>query len=226
MGDGSLVRMTPAEIAADVHDGVAVAVRRARVEPVSDREVQHLVDIFCSSARFTVVDIGAEVVLTFDGGGSQDMGTRVHDLQYYDKTVRRLVELYHQDYSYKAVKTVLPYEQIIMRQAQLLVTVPCGYGAMPDLGRYTAPDWPLPNWSQLLPAGRIEEARAAQEEAAEMAAADIVVVAEGMIEVGADSIDLDTAGAAWRRRFPGRPQGRGAHRREVPRCGSPDRHGG
>ena len=40
---------------------------------------------------------------------------------------------------------------------------------MPDLGRYTVPDGPLPNWSQLLPAGKIAEARAAQEEAAEIA---------------------------------------------------------
>ncbi len=197
MGDGSLVHLTPAEIAADVCGGVEAAVRRAKVEPLSDDEVKHLVDIFCSRARFSAVDIGAEVVLTYDGCGSQDMGTRVHDLQYYEQYLcSDSVELYHQDYSYKAVKTVLPYEQTIMRQAQFLITAPCGYGAMPDLGRYTVPDGPLPNWSQLLPAGKIAEARAAQEEAAEMAAADIVTVAVSMVEAGADFIDLDTAGAA------------------------------
>ena len=60
-----------------------------------------------------------------------------------------------------------------MRQAQLLTTVPLQYGAMPDLGRYTQPDGPVPNWSELLPLGRIDEARAAQEEAVEHSAADI-----------------------------------------------------
>ena len=83
-----------------------------------------------------------------------------------------------------------------MRQAQLLLTIPCAYGAMPDLGRYTVPDGPIPNWSQLLPLGRIDEARAAQEEAVEAAVDDIVYVAEGMYEAGADGINLDTAGAA------------------------------
>jgi dimethylamine--corrinoid protein Co-methyltransferase len=67
---------------------------------------------------------------------------------------------------------------------------------MPDLGRYSRPDGPVANWSELLPLGRIAEARAAQEEAAAMAAHDIAHVAEGMWEAGADAIDLDTAGAA------------------------------
>jgi dimethylamine--corrinoid protein Co-methyltransferase len=83
-----------------------------------------------------------------------------------------------------------------MRQAQLLTTVPLQYGAMPDLGRYTQPDGPVPNWSELLPLGRFDEARAAQEEAVEQSADDIEFVAEGMVQAGADGLDLDTVGAA------------------------------
>ena len=67
---------------------------------------------------------------------------------------------------------------------------------MPDLGLYTVPDGPVPNWAQLLPLGRIDEARAAQEEAVGARGRDIVYVAAGMAEAGADFIDLDTAGAA------------------------------
>ena len=118
-------------------------------------------------------------------------------MQNYEQTVcTDTVELYHHDYSFKPIKPVLPFEQETMRQAQLLLTVPCQYGAMPDLGRYTVPDGPIPNWSQLLPVGRIDEARAAQEEAVEHAVDDIVYVADGMYEAGADGINLDTAGAA------------------------------
>jgi dimethylamine--corrinoid protein Co-methyltransferase len=67
---------------------------------------------------------------------------------------------------------------------------------MPDLGRYTQPDGPVPNWSELLPLGRFDEARAAQEEAVEQSADDIEFVAEGMVQAGADGLDLDTVGAA------------------------------
>ena len=197
MGDGSLVRMTRAEIEADIHAGVEAGAKRAKVEPLGDDEMDHLVDIFASKARFSAVDIGDEVILTSDGVGSQDAGSRITDLQNYEQTVcTDTVELYHHDYSFKPIKPVLPFEQEIMRQTQLLLTVPVAYGAMPDLGRYTVPDGPIPNWSQLLPLGRIDEARAAQEEAAEVAVEDILYVAEGMYEAGADGINLDTAGAA------------------------------
>lgn len=197
MGDGSLARMTPAEIEADLWDGVEAAARRGKVPPLEASEVSHLLDIFASKARFTAVDIGDEVPLSYDGCGSQELGTRVHDLHYYEQWLcADSVELYHHDYSFKAVKTVLPLEQAVMRQAQYLLTAPCGYGAMPDLGRYTAPDGPVPNWSELLPLGRFDEARAAQEEAVELAVHDIVFAADALVEAGADFIDLDTAGAA------------------------------
>lgn len=197
MGDGSLARRTSSQIEADIRDGVDAAVRRAKVPPLEDGEIRHLVEIFCSPARFSAVDIGDEVILSYDGCGSQDMGTRVNDLQYYEQYLcADSVELYHHDYSYRPVKTVVDYEQTIMRQAQLLITAPCGYGAMPDLGRYTRPDGPVANWSQLLPLGRIDEARAAQEEAIDLAVDDIVYVADAMVAAGADFIDMDTAAAA------------------------------
>jgi dimethylamine--corrinoid protein Co-methyltransferase len=197
LGDGSLVRMTRAEIKAEIEAGTEAGAKRAKVEPLGGDEIDHLVDIFASPARFSAVDIGDEVVLTSDGVGSQDAGSRINDLQTYEQTVcTDTVELYHHDYSYKPIKPVLPFEQEIMRQAQLLLTIPVHYGAMPDLGRYTVPDGPVPNWSQLLPLGRIDDARAAQVEAVDLAVDDIVYVAEGMHEAGADGINLDTAGAA------------------------------
>ena len=197
MGDGSLVRLSRDEIEAEVRAGTEAGARRAKVEPLCDDDVAHLVDIFASRARFSAVDIGDEVVLTSDGVGSQDVGSRINDLQTFEQTVcTDTVELYHHDYSFKPIKPVLPFEQEIMRQAQLVLTVPCMYGAMPDLGRYTAPDGPIPNWSQLLPLARIAEAREAQEQAVEQAVEDIVFVADGMYAAGADGIDLDTCGAA------------------------------
>ena len=107
-----------------------------------------------------------------------------------------MVELWQIDYSYKAVKTNVHHEAQWMKIAQMVLTNPVQYGAMPDLGRYSQPDGPIPNWSELLPQGRIDEARAAQEQAAEMLTPDILYVADHLVEAGADGIDLDTTGAA------------------------------
>jgi dimethylamine--corrinoid protein Co-methyltransferase len=106
------------------------------------------------------------------------------------------MELCHVDYSYKPVKAIISEEKQAMEQAQLLTTLPLLYGAMPNLGLYTKPDGPVGNWSELLPAGKIEEAREAQEEAVQHAVRDIVYVASNMIESGADGINLDTVGAS------------------------------
>ena len=182
MGDGALVELTPAEIRADLEEGTQAGAKRAKVEVLDQGELDHLADIFCSNSRFTAVDIGDEVMLSFDGCGAQDMGTRINDLQYYEQYLcADSLELYHHDYSYKPAKAVAAFEQVVMRQAQFLTTAPLGYGAMPDLGLYTVPDGPVPNWSQLLPLMRIDEARAAQEQSVELAADDIVFVADALI---------------------------------------------
>ncbi len=142
------------------------------------------------------MDIGDEVVLSFDGTGTQQQGSRVDALLQYEQCFASdSCELYHIDYSYKAVKTIVGSEQQAMKEAQERVTIPVHYGAQPDLGRYSEPDGPCGNWSELLPAMRIDEARAAQETAVELAVDDMLYVAGQMWEAGADGINFDTAGA-------------------------------
>jgi hypothetical protein len=91
---------------------------------------------------------------------------------------------------------VVAAEQQAMKEAQERVTIPVHYGAQPDLGRYSTPDGPCGNWAELLPGLRVDEARAAQEAAVELAVADMVFVAEALWEAGADGVNFDTAGAA------------------------------
>ena len=197
LGDGSLVEMTPSEIRADMVAGSELGARRAKAAPLSDAEIDHLVDIFASEAKFSAVDMGDEVVLSFDGSGNLDSGSRVDELySYQSHRGADMLELFGIDYSYKAIKTILSYEAQSMKTAQLNLIAPLQYGAMPDLGRYSMPDGPFPNWSELMPLGRIEEAREAQVAAVEHAVADMVYVADGMWEAGADGLDFDTAGAA------------------------------
>jgi len=197
MGDGSLTDMTRSELQADIEEGTKAAAKRAKVPELAQDELDHILDIFASASKFSAVDIGDEVVLSSDGVGTQDFGSRITDMQVYEQYLAAdQLELYHHDYSFKAVKTDLGHEQTVMRLAQLLTTIPLQYGAMPDMGRYTKPDGPIDNWSELLPMGKFEEAFAAQEQAVPEVRDDIVFVAEGMLDAGADAIDLDTAGAA------------------------------
>jgi dimethylamine--corrinoid protein Co-methyltransferase len=197
LGDGSRVHMTPSEIRADLEEGTALGAKKAKLPPLEPGELDQLHEIFASNARFTGVDIGDELVLSCDGSGNGDSGTRIEELyNYQSHHGADLIELWNIDYSYKAIKTILSFEKQAMKTAQLNLVAPLQYGAMPDLGRYSQPDGPVPNWSELMPLGRIDEARAAQEEALEYAVHDMIFVAEGMIEAGADGLDFDTAGAA------------------------------
>ncbi len=196
MGDGCLVEMTRSEIQADLEAGTQLAAKKAKVPELAQDELDHLLDIYASAARFTAVDIGDEVILSNDGTGTKHIGNRVQDLQSYEALLGvDMVELWQIDYSYKAIKTNVAHEGQTMKIAQSLLTNPVQYGAMPDLGRYSKPDGPIPNWSELLPMGKIEEARRAQEEACEMLVEDIAFVADAMVAAGTDGIDFDTTGA-------------------------------
>ena len=197
MGDGSIARMTRSELRADIEDGVAAAVKRAKVEPLSEEEQDHLLDIYASPARFVGVDLGNEVVLSCDGTGMKTHATRTQDMQSYEQWMGAdLLELCPGDYSLKVVRTILPYEAQRLHDALLCTIAPMQYGIMPNLGLYAKDDGPCDNWSALLPEGKIAEARAAAEEAAEMAVEDAVRMADAMWEAGADAIDFDTTGAS------------------------------
>jgi dimethylamine---corrinoid protein Co-methyltransferase len=197
LGDGGIVEMTPSEIREDIITGSELGARRAKAPCLTEAEVDHLVDIFSSEAKFSAVDMGDEVCLSFDGSGNLDSGSRVDELyNYQSHHGADMLELFGIDYSYKAIKTIISWEAQAMKNAQLNLIAPIQYGAMPDLGRYSMPDGPIPNWSELMPLGRIDEARDAQVAAIEHAVSDMVFVADGMWEAGADGMDFDTAGAA------------------------------
>ena len=179
MGDGVITHMTRSEMRADIEAGTEMAAKRAKVPPLAADELDHLLDIYASPARFTSVDLGDEVILSCDGTGMKTHATRQQDMQSFEQWMGAdLVELCVGDYSLKVVRTILPYEAQCLHDAQLQMVVPMQYGVMVNLGLYSKPDGPFDNWNELLPASRIDEARAAQEEAVEMAVDDMVKLAE------------------------------------------------
>ena len=202
MGDGFRIEMTEAEVREDIEVGTKDAAERAGVSPLSDDELKYLYELFECPYRVVGVEEGKEVVLSYDSSNTkikraQITVSKIQSLQVLERALGAdTLELAHIDYSYKAVKPIVPFEIPIMEQALLLTIPPLFYGAMPNLGLYSQPDGPCPNPADLLPQGKIAEAQASYEEAVEYAVSDMVYVGSEMYETGADGINFDTTAAA------------------------------
>ena len=202
MGDGFKVEMTEAEIRRDIEDAIQDAVKRAKISPLTEDEIGYLVELFKSPDNAVGVKRGNEVILSYDSGTTKFKRanvsvSKIQSLQIYERMLGSdTLELAHIDYSFKPVKPIVVFEQPILEQALLMTIPPLFYGAMPNLGLYSQPDGPCPNPADLLPKGKIAEARASYGEAVEHAVKDMVYVGSEMYECGADGINFDTAAAA------------------------------
>ncbi len=202
LGDGFRIEMTEAEIKQDLEEGTGDAAERAGVFPLTEDELQYLLEIFECPDKSVGVERGKEVVLTYDSGSTKIKRahisvSKIQSLQIFERAFGAdTLELAHIDYSFKPVKPIVVFEKPILEQALLMTIAPMFYGAMPNLGLYSQPDGPCPNPADLLPLGKISEARASYEEAVEHAVKDMVYVGSEMYEAGADGINFDTTAAA------------------------------
>lgn len=208
MGDGERVSLTPAEVRADIEAGTADAARRGRIPALSADEQAQLFDIIAEPSRTVSVEPGQEVIVTDDGCSmsfysGQDGGgvgvplSRLQAALVYERACGAdTTSMGHSDYSYKPVKPIINFEANDYYNISQHTTAPFFYGAQPNLGTYFQPDGPCPNAAELMPAGKIDEARAAQEEAAAMLEADLVFVGGKLAEVGLEGLNFDTCGSA------------------------------
>jgi dimethylamine--corrinoid protein Co-methyltransferase len=194
--------MSESQLAQDLEAGTEDAADRGKIAPLAKDELDYLYDLFISPYRVVSCEPGKEIVLSYDGGPIKMMraGVNVHRLQsmqIYEKLLGAdTLELGHIDYSFKPVKPIVGTEQTVLEQTLMATHAPLFYGAMPNLGLYSQPDGPFPNPSELMPLGKIAEARESYELSVEDAVKDIVYVASAMVESGADGINMDTTGAA------------------------------
>ncbi len=201
-GDGYKIELTEAEVREDIEIGVQDAVDRAGIPPLSESEIDHIFEMFKCNDKIVGVERGKEVCMTYDGLAGKIRRVhiiidRVASLQVFERTMGAdTLELQHIDYSYKPVKPIVGFELPDLDLLLNSTVAPVFYGGMPNLGLYSQPDGPCPNPADLLPMGKIEEARQAYEEAIEYAVKDIVFVASEMYEGGVDGINIDTVGAA------------------------------
>ncbi len=203
LGDGSAVMMSKDDIRYDIEDGTADAASRGEIPELSKDEIDHLVDIMTMPEKNVSVERGQEGIMTFDAGTLKlpvRAGVpidRMATLMIHERVLcSDTMELCTTDYSYKSIKNFIAEEAMTMELAQNNCMMPIFYGAMPNLGQYTKPDGPIDNWSELLPSGKIPEARAAQEEAVEHATRDMIFIASQMADAGACGIQFDTVGAS------------------------------
>lgn len=201
-GDGFKVELTEDEVRADIIEGTNDAASRAGISPLGEDEVQHIFEMFKNTDKLVGVETGKEVVMSYDGMASKIRRAhividRVQSLQVFERALGAdTLELTHIDYSYKPCKPIVGFELPDMDLLLNSTVAPVFYGAMPNLGLYSQPDGPCPNPADLLPLGKIDEARKAYEEAIEHCVSDIVFVASAMYEAGVDGINIDTVGAA------------------------------
>lgn len=208
MGDGERVTMPADEVKEELLLGTQDAAQRGEIPELTQDDLEQMFEILAESGRIVSVPPGDEVVVTDDGcakifcSGSADGGaalpiSRQDSILAYERGMAAdTVSLGHEDYSFKPVKPIIDYEAQTYYTTSLTTTVPFFYGAQPNLGLYFRKDGPHPNPADLLPMGKIDEARTAQEEAAEQLREDMVYVGHKLAEVGCEGINFDTAGSS------------------------------
>ena len=201
MGDGFFVEMTEAEVRKDIEAGVAEGAKKAKCPPLTEDDIERLMDIICDKRKFVSVERGNELVLTYD---SQPLKfTRLglpiampQILQTYERALMAdTLEMAYVHYSAKPVKIILPEEQYAVAETLLTTTPALLYGFMPNIPMYTKPDGPCENAAELMPKGFIKEAQEAQMEAAALMESDIMMLGNAMQAAGADGLDFDTTAA-------------------------------
>jgi len=208
MGDGQRIWISASEVKADIDEGSAEAAERARISELTDEDKTQLFDIIADPAKVVSVQPGEEVIVTDDGCSmsfysGQDGGgvgipmSRMQAVLAYERACAAdTTSIGHSDYSFKPVKPIINFETNDYYNISMVSTAPLFYGAQPNLGLYFQPDGPYPNPSELLPHGKIDEALAAQEDAAQHLTRDLIFVGKRLAEVGCEGLNFDTSGSA------------------------------
>ncbi|OKY77547.1 MAG: Trimethylamine methyltransferase MtbB [Candidatus Methanohalarchaeum thermophilum] len=207
-GDGRKIELTKSEIREDIEEGSADAANKGGINELKEDEKDKIVSLITDPSKVVSVEKGNEVPFTHDIGTlrlmgdqgnsgvgipmSREQGVKTHERAFAVDTM----ELGHIDYSFKPAKPIIAQEQQTLEDILLSTIVPIWYGAMPNLGLYYAPDGQFKNPNELMPEGKIKEAKEAQEKAIEQAKEDMSYIAENLRKVGLDGLNIDTTAAA------------------------------
>ena len=174
-GDGARVELSVEKVKEDILAGTQDAADRGKIPELNPDELEQLFEIFADTNRIVAVEPGEEVITTddsasmslindqADGGVGLPLSSLQSVLAYERVCCADTAGIGHIDYSCKPVKPIINYEKQMYYSTNQVTTIPLIYGTQPNLGQYFQPDGAFPNPSELLPAGKIDEAREAQE---------------------------------------------------------------
>jgi len=208
MGDGERIELDEDELRQELRDGTRDAAKRGKIPELAGSDLDQLFEIFAEPGRIVSVPPGRELVVTDDSvaedlhlseanGGAGISVDRLACFLIYERcSAADTACLGHEDFSFKPVKAIIDNEMEVYYNGSLSTTIPLFYGAQPNLGLYYQPDGPYPNFAELMPLGKIDEALKAQEEAAEALKEDMIFIGKKLNEMGCEGLNFDTAGSA------------------------------
>jgi dimethylamine--corrinoid protein Co-methyltransferase len=208
MGDGERIELDKEELRQDMLDGTRDAAKKGQIPELTGSELDQLFEIIAEPGRIVSVPPGEELVVTddgiaegfraseADGGSGIPMDSLTCILAYERGIAADTACTGNADFSFKPVKSIIDNEMQRYYTASLSTTIPLFYGAQPNLGLYYQPDGPFPNFAELMPLGKIDEARKAQEDAAEVLKEDMIFVGKGLNEMGCEGLNFDTAASS------------------------------
>ena len=208
MGDGSVVEVTPDELRNEIVTGSEDAADKGQVPALDENEVDKLVEIFSAPWRIVGVEPGHEVPLTKDETACTLISSQLSSGAHLPISREAAIEVFERvfafdtmelgwiDYSFKPAKPMVSLDQVSIERLLATTVFPVLYGAMPNMGLYYTPDGPFTNPADLLPLMKMDEAREAEMNAAELCREDMVYMCQRFDEIGADGIDFDTTASA------------------------------
>jgi dimethylamine--corrinoid protein Co-methyltransferase len=208
MGDGERIELDKEGLRQELLDGTRDAAEKGHIPELAGSELDQLFEIIAEPGRIVSVPPGEELIVTDDGvsenlhGSEADGGAGIQMdplsciLTYERGLAADTASTGNEDYSFKPVKSVIDNEMQSYYTSSLSTTIPLFYGAQPNLGLYYQPDGPFPNFAELMPLGKIDEARKAQEDAAEALKEDMIFVGKRLNEMGCEGLNFDTAASS------------------------------
>ena len=208
MGDGERIELDAQTVRQDLLDGTQDAAKKGQIPELEASELDQLFEILAEPGRIVSVSPGEELIVTddavadglvrskADGGAGVPMDRFACLLGYERGAAADTACTGLEDFSFKPVKAVIDNEMQAQYTRSLSMTIPLFYGAQPNLGLYLQPDGPFPNFAELMPLGKIDEARKAQEDAAEALKDDMIFVGKRLNEIGCEGLNFDTAGSS------------------------------
>jgi dimethylamine--corrinoid protein Co-methyltransferase len=208
MGDGERIELDEKKLRQEMLDGTRDAAEKGKIPELIGSELDQLFEIVAEPGRVVGVPPGEELIVTDDAvaeglvrseadGGSGIPMDRLACILAYERGIAADTACTgYEDFSFKPVKAVIDSEMQCYYTRSLSLTIPLFYGAQPNLGLYYQPDGPYPNFAELMPLGKIDEARKAQEEAAEVLKDDMVFIGKRLNEMGCEGLNFDTAGSS------------------------------